>query len=182
MGAAAGTAGAGLLVGGLASRGAQRGARERGPVDTWKDVTVAAPRELVFALWTRHENFPRFLSRLLEVKDLGRGRSRWTAAGPDGPVRWNVRLTQRVAGRLLAWESLPRAAVRNAGTLRFEDAGDGATRVSVHLTHEPPAGALAPLAARLFGADPRGSLDEDVRRMKAFVEMAAAPGAAADLR
>ena len=184
VGAAAGTFGVGLLAGGLVSR-ATTGMPDAGPLDELveisRTVTLAAPRARVFDLWARYENFPRFLSGVEAVTDLGEGRSHWIAAGPQGlPFGWDAELTLFVPGHVLAWRSLPRAAIRNAGIVHFDDA-EGGTRVSMQITYEPPAGELGPLAATLFDADAGGRIDQDLRSLKTFIETGAAPKGASPL-
>jgi uncharacterized membrane protein len=94
------------------------------------------------------------------------------------PVSWNAVITRRVPNELLAWKSETGAVIPNAGTVRFEPAADGATRVNVCLAYNPPGGALGHLAARMFGADPRSRMDEDLLRLKSLLEegRTSAPG------
>jgi uncharacterized membrane protein len=135
---------------------------------------------VVYGLWTRYENFPRFMSTLKEVRDDGQGRSRWTVEGPGGvPVSWNAEVTRLVPDQVLAWESLPGSAVPNAGTIHFEATAEGGTRVDVHLSYDPPGGALGLLTAKLFGADAKSRMDEDLMRMKSFLETGQPPHDAA---
>jgi uncharacterized membrane protein len=59
--------------------------------------------------------------------------------------------------------------VEHAGLLRFEEI-NGRTRVLVTMNYTPPAGALGHAVARLFGADPKSELNDDLLRMKVFLE------------
>lgn len=183
LGALVGTAGMGLLARGLTNRNLKQltGVGHGGHlVDVHKTINVDAPRERVFELWTRYENFPRFMSGVREVRDLGDGRSHWVVEGPAGvPVGWDAEITSLVPGHLMSWKSLPGSAVRNAGTIHFEGNENGGTRVTVQLSYEPPAGALGHLAAMLFGADPKSRMDEDLLRVKTFIETGKVPHDAA---
>ena len=40
-----------------------------------RSIEIGAAPEVVFDVWSRYENFPHFMSRVREVKDLGNGRS-----------------------------------------------------------------------------------------------------------
>jgi len=149
-------------------------------VEVHKTITIEAPIDTVFELWTRYESFPRFMSTLKEVRDHGEGRSRWTVEGPGGvDVSWNAEITRLVPNQLLAWKSLPGSAVANAGIIRFEPTGEGGTRVDIQLGYDPPVGALGLVAARLFGVDAKSQLDEDLLRMKTYVETGQPPHDAA---
>lgn len=179
LGLALGSAGAALL----ARAGANRSLIEvvgirKGPklVGVHKTIAIEAPVETVYGLWTRYETFPRFMSTLEEVADLGQGRSRWTVKGPAGvSVSWYAEVTRLIENQLLEWRSLPGSAVPNHGTIQFERTPEGGTCVDIHLRYHPPAGALGQLAARLFGADARSQMDEDLRELKASLEAAADP-------
>ena len=136
-----------------------------------KTITINAPVGKVFELWSRHENFPRFMSRVREVKDLGDGRYHWTVAGPAGiPVEWEAVITKLEPNRLIAWQSAPGSMIEQQGIVRFRSDGDDKTEVDVRLSYYPPAGAVGHAIASLFGADPKSEMDDDLMRMKSFVE------------
>ena len=163
------------IVGIGATRRAGTGLGRR-PLEVRKTITIAAPVEDVFAAWADYENFPRFLSRVREVRDLGDGRSHWVVAGPAGTaVHWNAVLTQYIPNEVIAWGSEPDAEVPNSGIIHFRPAPDGGTQVSVQLSYSPPAGALGHGLAWLFGADPKQQLDEDLARLKTFLETGRPP-------
>jgi uncharacterized membrane protein len=136
-----------------------------------KTITINAPVGKVFELWSRHENFPRFMSRVREVKDLGNGRYHWTVAGPAGiPIEWEAVITKLEPDRLIAWQSAPGSMIEQQGTVRFRSEGDDKTVVDVRLSYYPPAGAVGHAIASLFGADPKSEMDDDLLRMKSFIE------------
>ncbi|MBX6311440.1 MAG: CsbD family protein [Isosphaeraceae bacterium] len=179
---ALGTLGAGLLaravtniplrslVGVGAARRMVTGLGRR-PLEVRKTIHIAAPVEDVFAAWANYENFPHFLSRVREVRDLGNGRSHWVVAGPAGTtVEWNAVMTQYIPNEVIAWGSEPDAEVQHSGIVHFWPTPDGGTQVSIQLSYCPPAGALGHGLAWLFGADPKHQLDEDLVRMKTFLE------------
>jgi uncharacterized membrane protein len=144
-----------------------------------KTIEINAPAEAIFDMWTKYENFPHFMSHVQEVQDLGEGRSHWVVKGPAGArIEWNARLTEWNRPDVVAWESEPGAAVQHAGRVRFEPT-NGRTRISLRMTYSPPAGALGHSLALLLGADPKHQLDEDLMRMKEFIETGIPPHDAA---
>jgi len=146
-----------------------------------KAITINAPVEQVFGVWRDFKNFPRFMSHIQEVEDLGGGRSRWRVAGPAGvPVEWTARTTEFIPNRVIAWQTEPGSAVANAGIVRFDPIGDGSrTRVQVRLSYNPPAGAAGHAASALLGSDPKREIDADLARMKTFIETGIPPHDAA---
>jgi uncharacterized membrane protein len=146
-----------------------------------KTITINAPVGKVFELWSRHENFPSFMSRVREVKDLGNGRYHWTVAGPAGiPVEWEAVITELEPNRSIAWQSAPGSMVEQHGTVRFRSEGNDKTVVDVRLSYYPPAGAVGHAIASLFGADPKSEMDDDLMRMKSFIETGHQPRDAAE--
>jgi uncharacterized membrane protein len=133
-------------------------------------VRINAPVEEVFSFWQHYENFPRFMSHLKDVRDMGDGRSHWVANGPaDLPVEWDAQVTEMRPNRVIAWESVPGSDVYNAGRVRFESV-DGATRVDVFLTYNPPGGVAGHAIAALFGSDPKSAMDDDLLKLKSLLE------------
>jgi uncharacterized membrane protein len=144
-----------------------RGARG---VRVIKTITVAGPPERVFPFFARYDSWPRFMANLKEVRDLGNGRSHWVARGPGGvPVSWDAAITDFETNRAIAWQSESGSMVHNRGALHFEPVGDD-TRVTIHLEYVPPGGVLGHFAARLFGADPKSEMDDDLVRLKGLIE------------
>lgn len=136
-----------------------------------KSIDVYAPVSEVFEFWSHYENFPRFMSRVREVRRLSDGRSRWSVAGPAGvPVEWETEETAREPDRLIAWKTVPGAAVAHAGVVRFEPTPEGGTRVHVRISYNPPGGAVGHGVAALLGSDPKQAMDEDLVRFKSLLE------------
>ena len=58
----------------------------------------------------------------------------------------------------------------SAGIVQFLPGDDGGTRIDVHLSYNPPAGAVGHLVASLLGSDPKHAMDEDMVRLKSLLE------------
>jgi uncharacterized membrane protein len=142
-----------------------------GAVEFEKTIHIQAPVEEVYSYWANYENFPRFMSHLREVRNLGDGTSHWVAEGPGGiPLAWDARITRQVPNKLLAWESLPGSRVNTEGSVRFDANGTGGTRVTIRMSYSPPAGLLGHGIASFFNADAKRELDDDMVRLKSLIE------------
>lgn len=183
LGLALGVAGAGLAVRSLTNMPATRlvgiGAGRR-MVVVQKTIHIDAPVDRVFEFWTRYENFPHFMSHVREVREVEGDRSHWVVSGPAGiTMEWDAELTRYEPGRVIAWRSVEGSPIENEGVIRFEENEAGGTRVTVKLSYCPPGGALGHLAAKLFGADPKSEMDQDLMRMKVMIETGNPPHDAA---
>lgn len=181
--AAAGTVGLAMMARALTNMPMKRlvgiGAGYRA-VDIKKTINIAAPVEKVFAFWENVENLPKFMRNVRQIQRKGDDLSHWVVAGPAGiPVEWDAVRTQRFPNKILAWKTLPGSIVDHAGIIHFDPNPDGSTRVDIHMSYNPPAGAIGHIAATLFGADPKKELDEDIVRMKTFIEKGILPRDAA---
>jgi uncharacterized membrane protein len=187
LSAVLGLAGAALLVRGAANQPLRsvvgRGAAGLGmgkdltrslsmdqTIDFEKTVHIDASPNEVYEQFANYENFPRFMSHVAEVRDLGRRRSHWSVKGPGGSrFEWNSILTEQSRPNRLAWRSEAGAEIPNSGSIQFER-HRGGTLVTVRMSYSPPAGALGHAFALLLGADPKSKMDDDLGRMKDFIE------------
>jgi uncharacterized membrane protein len=179
-----GLAGAALLARGATNQSLLGMLRGRGigmdqTIDFSKSIHIDAAPDDVYDAWTNYENFPHFMSHVVEVRDLGRGRSHWAVRGPGGSeFEWNSVLTEQTRPHRLAWRSEAGAEIPQSGSIQFEP-HRGGTRVTVRMSYTPPAGAIGHGLATLLGSDPKSQMDDDLARMKAFIERGAVPRDAA---
>jgi len=156
---------------------------ERRAIDVQKSIRIRAPVEEVFALWDDFENFPSFMSHVVRVRRLGSGdenRWRWTVRGPSGTrAEFDAVVTEREQNRLIAWRTDASSVVRHGGVVLFLGNDDGTTTVDVKMSYDPIGGALGHAVAWLLGADPKHQMDDDLLRMKTFLETGRAPRDAA---
>jgi uncharacterized membrane protein len=153
----------------------------RRAVDLQKTITVDAPVEAVYAFWTMYENFPRFMSRVLEVRPSTReGQSHWRVEGPGGvPIEFDAEVTESIPNQVFAWRSVEGSIVGHAGMVHFESATDGRAHLHIRMSYNPPGGWFGHGIAKAFGVDPKSSLDADLTRMKTFLETGRPPHDAA---
>jgi uncharacterized membrane protein len=172
-------AGALMLARSLANRplAVVFGLRGPGAVRVQKTITVGAPVERVYETLRNYDGFPAFMRNVKAVSVRPDGTSHWTVAGPAGvTVEWDAITTDLEENRLIAWATTEESRVAHTGTLRLTPEGES-TRIHLTLDYTPPAGALGHGIARLFGADPKSELDEDLQRLKQALEAPAARAA-----
>lgn len=160
LGAAAGVLAAGVW-----------GLWRREPGEIRESVTVNASPERVYDMWTRFENFPRFMPAVREVRSTGADRTHWVIDGPAGtPLEFESVVTRRQPSHALAWRTVAGALVSHGGSARFRPSGPGSTRVDVVMWWRPAAGGIGEGVATLSGIDPAHVLREGLRRFKAALE------------
>jgi uncharacterized membrane protein len=171
--AAAAAVGAGLYAlqryGGSERLRQKLGADENGNITLEKTLLIQAPIEHVFDTWSRYENFPRFMSNVKRVRPLGGDRSRWTVRGPAGIGVEFESVAHMQRPTELAWDSELGSTVHNSGRVTLVPEGT-ATRATVRLSYRPPAGAMGQAVSSLLGADPRQEFEDDLNRMKQYIE------------
>lgn len=147
----------------------------RNGIKVGKTIKINAPVEKVFQVWENFENFPSFMTHVRRVQPLqnhGRHtRWRWTVQGPRG---WEFDFDSTVSAhqdnRLLAWHTEPGSMIQHAGRVRFLGERDGSTTVDVKMIYNPVAGAFGHAIAWLLGSDPKQQMDDDLMRLKTFIE------------
>ncbi|GAB3428303.1 SRPBCC family protein [Massilia solisilvae] len=173
VGIAIGLAGIAMLargMGGQPLRSLVGGRALSRTVDLEKTLHIDASPEEVYDLWADYENFPRFMSHVVDVRDLGRGRSHWVVRGPAGSeFEWDAKLTEHSRPHRLAWRTERGAEIPQSGSVQFEPSRGG-TRVTVRMSYTPPAGEIGHRIASLIGSDPKRQMDDDLARMKALIE------------
>jgi uncharacterized membrane protein len=144
---------------------------QRGPyIDYMKTISIAAPIAEVFEFWRNFENFPKFMRNVRSVKKNAVDTWHWEVVGPLGStVQWDAAMTVCIPNELIAWTTTPGSQVENAGRVHFQREGDG-TRIQVEMSYNPPGAALGHVVASLFGADPLTEMDEDLMRLKSYLE------------
>jgi uncharacterized membrane protein len=135
-----------------------------------KDIVVNVPVNAAYNQWTQFESFPEFMEGVKEVVQLDEKRLRWRADVAGKDQEWEAEITDQVPDRHIAWRSVTGAM--NAGSVIFQPAGDGQSKVSLELTYEPDeaiekAGDALGFLERRVGAD--------LERFKKFIESRGAP-------
>ncbi len=144
----------------------------RGDVLVGRSVTIDRSREELYDFWRDFENLPQFMHNVRSVSILDARRSHWVIDAPAGrTVEWDAEITKDEPGRLIAWQSLEGASVRNGGQVEFLDSPDGrGTVVRVTLVYDPPGGTVGKLIAKMFQKEPKVQARQDLRRFKQLME------------
>jgi uncharacterized membrane protein len=145
-----------------------------------RTVTVMRSADELYERWRDLSRLPDLMPHIEKVTPLEGGRSRWVARGPAG-VRfaWDAELIADKPGQLIAWRSVERADIDNAGSVRFTPvAGGRGTEVKVLLSYAPPAGRAGCAAATVLGRGADTEVREDLRRFKQRMETNEVPTSA----
>jgi uncharacterized membrane protein len=150
-----------------------------------KTLHVHAPVERVFDVLSRYESFPLFMRNVRSVRTNADGTSHWCVVGPMGTtMEWNAETVRFEPNSIIEWRTAQDALVRHAGSICFRGE-NGHTCLDIQMCYSPPAGVFGHGVARLLGVDPKRELDDDLMRLKSFLETgkaardAAARGSAA---
>ena len=135
-----------------------------------KSITIGKSPAELYNFWRDFENLPKFMSHLESVSCVTPNRSHWIAKGPAGTrVEWDAEVYNEKPNELIAWRSLE-GEVTNAGSVRFDDAGERGTVVRVVLNYNAPGGKFSALIAKLLGGEPGQMIEDDLRRLKQILE------------
>jgi uncharacterized membrane protein len=145
-------------------------------VEVTEAIQVNRSPEVLFDFWSDLERLAAIIPGIVSVRQQSEKRSRWAIRGPLGQtIEWDAETIRQDAPGLIAWRSLPGAAVSNAGSVRFEEA-DGGTLVKVSLEIDPPAGKAGAAVASMLGHAPQTKLAEALASFKRFAERELLPG------
>ena len=144
---------------------------------TERVITINKSPEDLYAFWRNFENLPQIMDHLESVRVIDERRSVWRAKAPvRGSVEWEAEIVDEVPNKRIAWHSIGRSRVPNAGAVHFEPtaAGQG-TIVRVSLDYQPPGGNLGVGLAKVMGRSPGKEIEQDLRRFKAVMEAGEMP-------
>lgn len=142
-----------------------------------KTMQLDAPIQDVYGFWKEFENFPLFMTGLLDIRTHGdRRRSHWAIRGPAGrPIHFDAEMTRTIPNKLLAWKTLPGSLIHHAGQVRFFPGVRGGTKIELDLSYNPPAGILGYEIAKLLGVEPKKRIEEALYQMKQLIDQGPSP-------
>ena len=132
-------------------------------------VDIAAPVDLVWAVWSDLESMPLWMRWIESVKTLDDpDLTEWTLAAQGFRFQWKARITQRVEAQQLHWQSV--GGLPTKGAVRFYPEGDERTAVKLSVSYELP-GVLAPLMdPKILGGLVSKELQANLDRFQELVE------------
>lgn len=135
-------------------------------------VTVDAPVQQVYTMFSHFNDFPKFMSFVKEVTYHDNQTSHWVA-DVAGRHEWDAVNEQWIPDRQIGWHSTQ--GLDNFGKVTFEPVGVGQTKVDVYISYNPPAGMLGDVAEKL-GAGSRfeHALQNDLNHFARMVDEAPA--------
>ena len=168
LGDAGGVAGkaASKLMGGGGGGGKKT---RRLPIQRWTDV--GAPIDKVYEAWTKFDEFPRFMHRVLNVEQKDKDKISWQEKIWFSKRQWEGRVTERKKNDRIVWTTS--SGMSHKGVVSFHKLADNLTRVMVTMEFEPN-GMVEKMASGLRFV--KRAVQSDLARFKAYVEMEQAKG------
>ncbi|MCI0490629.1 MAG: SRPBCC family protein [Blastocatellia bacterium] len=151
-----------------------------------QSVEVMASPERAFEMWSRFEDFPRFMKHVSEVRKTGERAFHWVSESPLGRrAEWDLELTASHPARYIAWRSTT-PGVSKSGEVYFEPTERG-TQVFVVLRRGRLSGPLGVMVEKIESRSIESRLREDLLRFKQLIETgeittAPQPGKSEDMR
>ena len=91
-------------------------------------------------------------------------------------MRLTAEIINEVPNQVIGWRSTEGSDVVSAGSVNFDDAGNGrGTQVRVRMQYSPPGGKVGAVVAKMMGRDPATEIREDLRRFKQLIEIGEVP-------
>lgn len=135
-----------------------------------ESIEVRAPKQEVFTYWSNLEHFPAIMSNIEEVRIIDQQTSHWKVKGPLGTsVEFDARTTEMDPERGIGWNSVG-GEVETSGEVRFEEVGEGRTRIEVTMNYaDPPGGRVGEVVADAL-SNPEREMREDLENFARRVE------------
>jgi uncharacterized membrane protein len=164
--------GGGLLKKALPGGGGKGNGKKktrRLPIQRWTDVAV--PVEKAYDAWTKFDDFPKFMHRVLNVEQKERDSVSWQEKIWFSKRQWEGKITDRRKNELIAWKTTK--GTQHKGVVTFHRLSDNLTRVMVDMEFEP-AGMIEKMGSGLRFV--KRAVQSDLARYKAYVELDQAKG------
>ena len=139
------------------------------PVQRWTDVAVSVDK--AYDAWTQFNDYPKFMHRVLNVRQKGGDRVSWQEKIWFSKRQWEGKITDRRKNDRIAWKTT--SGMSHRGVVTFHKLDDNLTRVMVDMEFEPN-GMMEKMASGLRFV--KRAVQADLARFKAFVEMEDAKG------
>lgn len=139
------------------------------PIQRWTDV--ALPVDQVYEEFTKFDQFPRFMHRVLNVEQKGRNKVSWSEKIWFSSRQWEGRVTEKRENDRIVWKT--NSGMEHKGIVSFHELAPNLTRVMVDMEFEP-SGMMEKMASGLRFV--KRAVQADLARFKTYVEMQDAKG------
>jgi len=139
------------------------------PIQRWTDVAV--PIDKAYQAWTKFDDFPKFMHRVLNVEKKGQDKISWQEKIWFSKRQWEGKITERRKNDRIVWKTT--SGMSHKGVVSFHKLDDNLTRVMVDMEFEPN-GMIEKMASGMRFV--KRALQADLARFKAYVEMEDARG------
>jgi uncharacterized membrane protein len=130
-----------------------------------KSIEVNAPIETVYNQWTQFEEFPRFMKGVESVRQLDDKRLHFVATIAGKREEWDAEIIEQIPEQKISWRSI--SGVSNEGTVFFDKAANGRTRVRAAIAVDPDT--MLERFGTAIGV-PDARVKGDLERFKDFIE------------
>jgi uncharacterized membrane protein len=100
-----------------------------------KSIDVDVPVQVAYNQWTQFEEFPRFMDKVDQVRQVDDTHLHWTATIAGQRKEWDAEITEQTPDQRVAWNST--SGARNAGVVTFHRLDDRKSRVMLQMDVEP---------------------------------------------
>jgi uncharacterized membrane protein len=139
------------------------------PIQRWTDVAV--PVETAYEAWTKFNEYPKFMHRVLNVREKQGNKISWQEKIWFSSRQWEGEITDRRKNDRIAWKT--KSGMSHRGVVSFHKLDSNLTRVMVDMEFEPN-GMIEKMASGLRFV--KRAVQADLARFKAYVEMEDAKG------
>jgi uncharacterized membrane protein len=155
-----------LMGGGKGSGGKKT---RRLPIQRWTDV--ALPIDDVYEAFTKFDQFPRFMHRVLSIEQKDQDKVSWSEKIWFKKRAWEGKVTERRKNDRIVWTTT--SGMSHKGIVSFHKLAPNLTRVMVDMEFEP-SGMFEKMASGLRFV--KRAVQADLARFKTYVEMEDAKG------
>jgi uncharacterized membrane protein len=141
------------------------GKGRRNPIQRWVDVAV--PLQTAYNQWTQFEEFPKFMHRVLSVRqdEEERQKLHWEEKIWFARRQWEAEIVEQIPDERIKWRTV--SGTSHVGQVTFHRLDDELTRVMISMDFQP-SGLIEKMGSGLRFA--KRAAESDLARFKAFIE------------
>jgi uncharacterized membrane protein len=106
---------------------------KRPPTNIVEQIDIGASRRLVYDQWTRFQDYPRFMKKVVDVDQVADEKLNWKAKIFWSSRRWQADIVEQIPDDHITW----RSGGRVEGTVSFHAIAPDLTRVLVNIEYRP---------------------------------------------